>query len=311
MLDVAVANSGDGTITVLLGVRDGSLLTTLPPLPAGPEPADLAVADLDLDGDQDLLVANHDTPGVTVLVNGGQADFREAPDSPIDTGALPHLHSLVTGDFNSDGWPDLAVESSDARQVRILHGSARGFDLPLAVPVGAMPYFRLGTMRSIGDRIGILVPGHSDNTVRLDRPVPTGYQVDLLMELDGQPWEAASADLDLDGQFDLIVVQTDAVGLWLGSGDGFRRAPGSPFLVRGATGVAIGDLDHDGLPDIAVGPWWTDRVTVIRGGDFEVESLSVCERPVGLAIADVSGDGRSEVLATCPTENRLVVVFWP
>jgi hypothetical protein len=37
-------------------------------------------------------------------------------------------------------------------------------------------------------------------------------------------------------------------------------------------------------------------------------SVRICERPVGLAIADVTGDGRAELLATCMTTDRLAVV---
>jgi hypothetical protein len=35
----------------------------------------------------------------------------------VETGARPHLHGLATADFNGDGWPDVAVDSTDTGQV--------------------------------------------------------------------------------------------------------------------------------------------------------------------------------------------------
>jgi hypothetical protein len=50
---------------------------------------------------------------------------------------------------------------------------------------------------------------------------------------------------------------------------------------------------------------------VLLGHGLALHRVRTCERPIGLAIADLSGDGRGELLATCTTGNRLLVLASP
>ncbi|MDQ3803513.1 MAG: VCBS repeat-containing protein [Acidobacteriota bacterium] len=311
-LDVAVANSADGTVTILLG--GGRLRPAVgSPFPAGREPSDVDAADLDRDGDVDLAFANHETSRVTVLLNDGHARFTAAPGSPFETGARPHVHGLATADFDGDGWLDVAVESADTKEVRVLRGGRRGFGEIVAVSVGTMPYSRLGAADVAGDEHpDVLVPGHGDSTVRVVHRAGRSLALAAWnIRLPSQPWMVVGEDVNGDRRADLIVVHSDAVGVWLAGRDGFSPAPGSPFPVRGATEVATGDLDGDGVADVAVGPWDGDEVTVLTGRSLTARKIRTCERPVGLAIADLNGDRRGELLAACANRNRLVVVTVP
>jgi hypothetical protein len=314
-LDAVVANSGDGSVMVLPGGPEGPFKhpgQTIPAIPAGQEPADIEAVDLDLDGDTDIVVANHGTSLLTVLVNDGRGGFTEAPYSPIDTGALPHVHGVVSGDFNADGWPDLAVDSADTREVRILHGSRRGFLPPIPVHLTTMPYFLLGKSDGpAGGASEILVPGQSDNTIVGVQYQGDHYDPSTLIDLGGTPWVVVSDDVNGDGQTDIVVIETDALSVWLATGDGFSPASGSPFAIPGATGVATGDLNGDLIPDIAVGPWDGDEVAVISGGDFSMQRVTACERPIGLAIGDLSGDSHPDLLVTCPTQDRVILLTFP
>ena len=116
-----------------------------------------------------------------------------------------------------------------------------------------------------------------------------------------------AGDVNGDGRDDIVVVETDAISVWQAGAGGFGQAPGSPFPVRGATEAAVGDLDGDGTADVAVGPWDGLEVTVLSAKGGATRRIPMCERPIGLAIADLDRDGRGELLATCTNLKKLAV----
>lgn len=310
--DAVVANAGDGTLTVLFGLGTGQFAETSLALAAGQQPSDIEVIDLDRDGDVDLVVANHETSQITVLLNTGEAQFVPAPGSPFDTGARPHVHGLATGDFNGDDWPDVAVESADTRAVRILLGGPQGLAAAISIAVDTMPYYRIGAADMTGDGLpDVLIPGHSNNTIRIiQREGKTLALAPWTISLAEQPWMVVGDDVNGDARNDIIVVHSDAVSLWLAASTGYVLAAGSPFVIQGATEVATGDIDGDGIAETAVGPWDGQEVVILRGKTLTQQAVRTCEQLIGLAIADLNGDSRGELLVACPHENRLVVLQW-
>src|SRR5579859_1514824 len=75
--DIIVANTTDETISVLLGDGKGHF-TAAPgsPFPCGKSPNDIAVADMNGDGNPDLVIANTGTPYLTVLLGDGKGGFK-------------------------------------------------------------------------------------------------------------------------------------------------------------------------------------------------------------------------------------------
>jgi hypothetical protein len=130
--DIAVANEGSdssdsGTITILLGDgRGGFHLAPGSPFAAGHLPNDIAVADMNGDGNQDLVVANHQSPFLRVFLGDGRGGFHLAPGSPVDVHSNPHPHGVAVADFNSDGKPDVATDSWGNNQIEVLFGDGTG-----------------------------------------------------------------------------------------------------------------------------------------------------------------------------------------
>ena len=134
-LDLATANSLDGTVSVLLGNGDG----TFQPQVTYAEGSDAIVAgDFNGDGRLDLAVANYKDNDVSVLLGNGDGTFQ--PQVTYAVGSDPF--AIVAGDFNGDGRLDLAVaDPYDPGGVSVLLGNGDGtFQPAVQYAVGSNPF---------------------------------------------------------------------------------------------------------------------------------------------------------------------------
>ena len=69
----------------------------------------LAAADIDRDGDTDLVVASTSTQSVDLLLNDGSGRFA----APVSTVLTAAPWGLAVADFDQDGWVDVAVARAD------------------------------------------------------------------------------------------------------------------------------------------------------------------------------------------------------
>ena len=107
----------NGSVSALLANGDGSFQPATPVFTASSESvASLAVADVNGDGRQDLVVSDQAGNAVDVLAGNGDGTF-EGPVS-YSTGAAPH--GVAVGDLNHDGLADIAVASQTANSTTIL-----------------------------------------------------------------------------------------------------------------------------------------------------------------------------------------------
>ncbi|MGD0167925.1 MAG: VCBS repeat-containing protein, partial [Gaiellaceae bacterium] len=106
--DLAVANHDSSNVSVLYGNgRGGFEAAPGSPFAVGASPGRIAAGDFNSDGRDDLATTNTISNSVSVLLNDGKGGFREAPHSPFAVGRGPY--SIAVGDFNSDGYDDLAI----------------------------------------------------------------------------------------------------------------------------------------------------------------------------------------------------------
>lgn len=116
--DIASANNGDGTISLLKNLA-GSFAAAIP-IPVGDTPTSLDAADFDGDSDPDLAVVAVDPeagPAVQVLVNtsGVAAGAVFQPPLAFTVNATPQW--VVTGFLNNDDLPDVATSNADGPAV--------------------------------------------------------------------------------------------------------------------------------------------------------------------------------------------------
>src|SRR5216683_261977 len=128
-LDLAVANVLDNNLSILLGNGDGTFQPHVD-YAAGPGAAGITADDFNGDGKLDIAVANTHTPItfrdqglVSILLGNGDGTFQTHVDA--NTASLQPL-DVTTGDFDGDGFVDIAVVNEGSNSATILRGKADG-----------------------------------------------------------------------------------------------------------------------------------------------------------------------------------------
>ena len=114
--DLAVANSGSDTVSILLGNGTGTFFGGAVNYGTGFSPRSVVMGDINGDGKPDLAVANANSDSVSILLGNGTGTV--APATNYRVGAVPYL--VAMGDLNGDGKPDLAFSNTGSANVSIL-----------------------------------------------------------------------------------------------------------------------------------------------------------------------------------------------
>lgn len=267
--DLMITLSNDNAVTFLKGRGDQDFFD--PPStnsPAGTSPVAMASADLDGDGDRDLVVANEggdSAPGsVSILHGNGDGTFAVVlQDDPAHPGEmvaeLPAelgTRALALGNIDADPALDIVALNARANSLSLYSGEGGGAFTPR----------------------GTLATGASPQDVKL-------------------------VDLNGDGKLDLVIAEAneDAVAVRLGNGDRTFGAPTSYGAGTAPSRLALGDLDDNGTLDIAASNARSGDVTVLRGdgmGGFAAGRNFVADaEPQALTMADLNDDGLLEPVA--------------
>ena len=116
-LDLAVTDSSDNAVIILLGNGDGTFGTPTT-IPVGNGPEAIVAGDFNNDGKLDLATANYGDGTITLLLGQGDGTFTQASGSPYTVGQYPY--QITAADFNGDGKLDLATANLGDYTVSIL-----------------------------------------------------------------------------------------------------------------------------------------------------------------------------------------------
>ena len=235
---------------------------------------------------------------VTALPGTG---FQAAVNYPVATNSA----AVAVGDFNRDGYQDLAIvnSASTPSQVLILIGNGDGsFNTvsPATYPVGnGANSIVAGDFN--GDGItDLAVLNGADNTVSILMGLSYGvFQMAFNYPAGSSPAGLAVADFNGDGFPDLAVATANGVSVLIGNGDGTFQAPLNQAAGR-ASSVAVANFKPDGRADAVLGT--PDGIVVLIGmGDGTFQNNVTYPTGIGggpVAIADFNGDGKLDIAAS-------------
>lgn len=141
IMDLAVANQNDNTVSVLLGNGNGTFQTRTD-YATGAAPVYVATGDFNGDAITDLVTANNKDNTVSILF--GQAGSTGAANGTfgtrIDYEAGTGPSSIAVADYNLDGIQDLAVADAGGNGIAVLFGLTGGtFNVPFLLNAGSDP----------------------------------------------------------------------------------------------------------------------------------------------------------------------------
>ncbi len=246
-IDLIVLKSTD-VISVLPGLGDGTF---------GPEldaftPTNSFFTLADFDGDQVLdLAANRSDSGIDVALGNGDGTFAAPVTHPI-TQQVSHF---AVGDVDGNTTQDLVYRVTvGGERILMLPGNGNGTFGPEQTLVTSQtdsPY--LVDLGEDGD-LDIVFEDLVGSTRQIFHYANDGTGTFALAQTvaSGNVSEFLFADMDGDGYTDVLARVGDSIDLLLWEEPGVLGPPTGVFLGNAEGSIAIGDLDRDGMPDIAV-----------------------------------------------------------
>ena len=312
LTDIVVCNFSDSSLTLLKRQGTGFVFSRLQL--DGP-PASAVITDIDRDGINDLVVTIFEHASVAIF--RGQPDGTLGQEQQLGASALPYRPLI--GDVNNDGRQDLLLTCTGDRMSLFLGRSdssnigmigAQNYQTGIATPefVTAADFDGSGKAQ-------LAVAGHGSTKVSIMGLVTQpgasepGLAEVLSVEVGRPVFTITKGDFNRDGRIDLAVACQGGVKI-LGNTSSagklvFTPIPADPNKVItpgiGPFEVCGCDMNGDGADDLVITDSAAHTVTVVRavlpGINYETnpEPIALPGEPLGLAVADFTGDGIPDV----------------
>ncbi len=310
-----------GYFTVLPQLGELAGCYFVPPFPGystGTNPADIVLADVNLDQRPDLIVSNSGAGTISVRAGAGDGSF----GAPTDYAAGATPGSMAIADFNADGRPDILVENGAAASVSLLRGLPGGlFSTPQSFAVGgAVVKVKVGDFDLDGNfDAALLLAINVNPDVRvLPGDGSGGFLAPLsLHDVDGVDLEVG--DVTGDGKPEIVVLKVGKEIQSLVNQGGFvftklaQTGFDGPYLGRA---LALADISGDGRLDAIVVASNPPAVLTARGqpdGRFDpmpaIETLSVSSDLRDVILVDVNLDGLDDIAVADQGTSQLRILL--
>ncbi|MCX6137105.1 MAG: FG-GAP-like repeat-containing protein [Ignavibacteriales bacterium] len=323
--DIVVANTTGNTISLLrntstLGGVSFALKTDYS---TGTEPHSIAIGDLDGDGKPDIVIANYNSRNVSVFRNTSTVgSLSVASKVNYSTDLSPYCAAIV--DVDGDGKPDIVAANNSTSSVSVLRNTSTGGSLSFAPKVdfttGASPCeLSIADVNSDGkpdiatrsdDSLSVLCNTSTSGNVSF--AAKTSYAIGSYAR------SMIMGDVDGDGKPDVVNNGGCYVSVLsnASAGGNVSFAAAENFWAGNCPhSIAMGDMDGDGKPDIAVTIYSDDAASILPNtsttGSLSFGTFAkypTGTSPQGIAVGDVDGDGKPDLIVTNSGSNTISVL---
>jgi len=260
------------------------------------------------------------TAALTSETGTGFASSLLLPVTSQNTG-----NTVLTADFNGDGFSDLVILGNNT--ISVLLGNGDGTftaapspsnDLPGAIAVGdfngdGIPDLAVAPVLDEGNSEVLL--GNGDGTFSIaNGSLGIGSGVATSNSI-------AAADFNGDGKLDIVEAcaslgdqPCNLLLIQSGNGDGtFIEFSSVPLSFLGSQSMAVGDFNGDGQPDVAVTNSGTNGVNVFLNNGGGLSAVSAIPAtgtgPTSIAAADFNGDGKLDLAVANYGSNNVTILL--
>ena len=290
--------------------------------PVAGSPRNLVVADVNNDGKADVVTANQTSNSVGVLLGAGNGTFQVA--TTYSTGASSNPYDVAVADVNADSKPDILTANYTTNSTGVLLGNDNGTFQPVVayatgVANGSPTGIAVADVTGDG-KLDLVTTNSFGYNITVFAGTGTGsFQAPVSYALgpNAASLDVTVADLNADGQPDLVVANggSNTVALLMGRGGG-GFLPGPYAVGAGASfipfGVAAGDVNGDGRPDVVTANSANNTVSVLLNQGASLGAATSFQNsgsPANIAVADINGDGQADLLTANPGDPAIAVLL--